>query len=125
MIRVGPLQGVQVVPTQAVLAISIMCSSVAAGSGPRYPGPHLRRGQLVLSVIALAAAYRFDSRVVLSLALSSFAAWRGLSTRLPLESHLAQRPGQVRANALACGVLFLAAAFVSRYSAAAPVTSTV
>jgi Predicted membrane protein (DUF2157) len=67
---------------------------------------------LVVSVIAFAAAYRFDSRVALSLALSSFAAWRGLSTRFPLESHLG-RQGEVRANALACAILFLAAAFVS------------
>ena len=68
---------------------------------------------LVLSVIAFAAAYRFDSRVVLSLALSSFAAWRGLSTRLPFESLPGRGPGEVRANAIACAVLFLAAAFVS------------
>jgi hypothetical protein len=79
----------------------------------RFLGPNWAYHLLVLSAIALAAAYRFDSRVVLSLGLSSFAAWRGLSTRLSLESHLARHPGEVRANALACGVLFLAAAFVS------------
>jgi hypothetical protein len=79
----------------------------------RFLGANWAYHLLVLSVIALAAAYRFDSRVVLSLGLSSFAAWRGLSTRLSLESHLGQHPGEVRANALGCGVLFLAAAFVS------------
>ncbi len=78
-----------------------------------FLGPNWAYHLLVLSAIALAAAYRFDSRVLLSLGLSSFAAWRGLSTRLSLESHLTQRPGEVRANALACGALFLAAALLS------------
>jgi uncharacterized membrane protein YozB (DUF420 family) len=45
--------------------------------------------------------------------LSSFAAWRGLSTRLSLESQRNGSQGDVRANALACAILFLAAAFVS------------
>ncbi len=62
----------------------------------RFLGPNWAYHLLVLSAIALAAAYRFDSRVVLSLGLSSFAAWRGLSTRLPLESHLADMPGGPR-----------------------------
>lgn len=68
---------------------------------------------LVLSAIALAAAYRFDSRVVLSLALSSFAAWLGLSTRLPFESLFQNRSGEFRANAVLCASLFLAAAVAS------------
>lgn len=79
----------------------------------RFLGPDWAQHLLVLSLVALAAAYRFDSRVVLSLALSSFAAWRGLSTRLPLESVFSDRPDAVRANALGCGVLFLVAALVS------------
>jgi hypothetical protein len=79
----------------------------------RFLGADWAYHLLVLSAIAFATAYRFDSRVLLSLGLSSFAAWRGLSTRLPLETHLAEHPGEVRANALACGVLFLIAAFVS------------
>jgi hypothetical protein len=77
----------------------------------RFLGANWTTHLLVLSLIALAAAYRFDSRVVLSLALSSFAAWRGLST--PLESVFSDRPQSMRANALGCGALFLAAALVS------------
>jgi hypothetical protein len=97
-----------------LLAVLLIGSDLAyVESRFRFLGAQWPYHLLVLSVIALAAAYRFDSRVVLSLGLSSFAAWRGVSTRLPLESHLAGHPGEVRANALACGVLFLAAAFVS------------
>jgi hypothetical protein len=97
-----------------LLAVLLVGSDLAyVESHFRFLGADWAYHLLVLSAIALVAAYRFDSRVVLSLGLSSFAAWRGLSTGLPLESHLSQRPGEVRANALACGVLFLAAAFVS------------
>lgn len=79
----------------------------------RFLGANWAYHLLVLSVIAFAAAYRFDSRVVLSLALSSFAAWRGLSRQLPLESLFGDRQGEVRANALGCAALFLGAAFFS------------
>jgi len=79
----------------------------------RFLGSHWPYHLLVLSVIAFAAAYRFDSRVVLSLALSSFAAWRGLSTRFPFEPVLSGRWSDARINALFTGALFLAAAFVS------------
>ena len=97
-----------------LLAVLLVGSDLAyVESRFRFLGANWAYHLLLLSVIALAAAYRFDSRVVLSLGLSSFAAWRGLSARFPLDSHVAGRPGEVRANALACGVLFLAAAFVS------------
>ena len=79
----------------------------------RLLGPDWAYHLLVLALIALAAAYRYDSRVVLSLAVTSFAAWRGLSARLPLESVFGNRPGAVRANALGCAALFLAAGLVS------------
>jgi hypothetical protein len=79
----------------------------------RFLGANWPYHLLVVSVIAFAAAYRFDSRVVLSLALSSFAAWRGLSTRWPLLTAWDGRAEEVRANAMACGVLFLGAALVS------------
>lgn len=68
---------------------------------------------LALSLFALAAAYRFDSRVVLSLALSTFAAWRGLSASLAAASIVRDSPEALRLNALGCGALFLAAAFAS------------
>jgi hypothetical protein len=97
-----------------LLAVLLFGSDLAyVESHFRFLGAHWPYHLLVVSVVAFAAAYRFDSRVVLSLGLSSFAAWRGLSTRLPIESHGSGHPGEVRANALACAALFLAAAFVS------------
>jgi hypothetical protein len=97
-----------------LLAVLLVGSDLAyIESRFRFLGRGWAYHLLVLSAIALAAAYRFDSRVVLSLGLSSFAAWRGLSTRFPLESHFGGRPGEVRANALACALPFLIAAFVS------------
>jgi len=97
-----------------LLAVLLFGSDLAyVESRFRFLGADWAYHLLVVSVIAFAAAYRFDSRVVLSLGLSSFAAWRGLSTRLPLESLFGGRQGEVRANALACGLLFLTGAFVS------------
>ena len=97
-----------------LLAVLLIGSDLAyVESRFRFLGADWAYHLLVVSAIALAAAYRFDSRVVLSLGLSSFAAWRGLSTRFPLVSHFGGRPGEVRANALACALLFLIAAFVS------------
>lgn len=75
--------------------------------GPSWPW-HL----LLVSLLYLAAACRFDSRAVLSLALTSFAAWRGVS--LSLESALRPGLGELRLNALACGVLFLAGGWAFR-----------
>jgi len=70
--------------------------------GPRWP-LHL----LLVSVLYLLAAYRFDSRIVLSLALSSFAAWRGVSAAIALSGFGGAVSGAVRANAIGCGVVFI------------------
>src|SRR5436305_650692 len=61
---------------------------------------------LIVAAFTALAAFRFDSRVVFSLALSTFAAWRGVSAaRFGLD--LWWRTGDaVRWNAIACGVLF-------------------
>jgi hypothetical protein len=64
---------------------------------------------LVVAIFYLLLAFRFDSRVLLSLALSTFAAWRGVSAaRL---EHSVWRGGEdlVRVNAAACGILFVVA----------------
>ena len=45
----------------------------------RFLGPNSRYHLLLYSLIYMAAAYRYSSATVLSLALSSFAAWRGVS----------------------------------------------
>lgn len=57
-----------------------------------------------------ALAYRHDSRPLLSMALTSFAAWRGVSQELPIQALLG-RAGGVRANALFCAAVFAAGAW--------------
>jgi hypothetical protein len=75
-------------------------------------GPRWAYHLLVVAVVYLLASYRWDSRAVLSLALSTLAAWRGLSVGL-----IAGSPGThdaaLRGNALALGALYLAAAALS------------
>jgi len=78
--------------------------------GPNWPW-HL----LIVAVACFAAAYRFDSRAVLTLALTSFAAWRGISVGMPLADGAARggSPDAVRANAILCALLYVAAGVVS------------
>ncbi len=73
---------------------------------------HLLLVALVYGLLAL----RYDSRIVFSLALSTFAAWRGVSTSLSETSvrHFAHMPGALRANAIACGALFLLLGFLMK-----------
>jgi hypothetical protein len=76
--------------------------------GPSWPW-HL----LIVSVFTALAAFRFDSRVVFSLALSTFAAWRGVAVSLRLGTGwLAGESGPVRWNAVGCGVLFALLGFL-------------
>ncbi len=63
----------------------------------------------IVAVLAALAAFRFDSRVVFSLALSTFAAWRGVSVaRLGTDLWIWWNGTEdaLRWNALACGALF-------------------
>lgn len=62
---------------------------------------------LIVSVLTGLAAFRFDSRVVFSLALSTFAAWRGVSVALVGSRFLEGTEAVVRWNAIGCGVLFV------------------
>ncbi len=64
---------------------------------------------LLVALAAAAIAARYDSRVVLSLALSCFAAWRGVAISLSPHSlwDFRYAPGAMRLNALECGLLFL------------------
>jgi hypothetical protein len=76
--------------------------------GPNWPY-HL----LIVSVLYFLAAYRWDSSAVLALALTSFAAWRGVSVNVArgvLEPHTMTA---TRTNALGCGALFLLGAVLS------------
>jgi hypothetical protein len=79
----------------------------------RLLGPNWSGHLLLFSVAALAAAYRFDSAATLSLALSAFAAWRGVAVRDPFAVLFGSRTALVRANAIACGLLFVAGAALS------------
>jgi hypothetical protein len=63
---------------------------------------------LVVAVFYLLLAYRFDSKMLLSLALAAFAAWRGIAVRLAGTSLGAGDPARLRLEALACGALFVA-----------------
>jgi len=79
----------------------------------RLLGPNWAYHLLVVALLYLAAAYRFDSRAVLSLALSTFAAWRGVAVSLDFALRGARATPAVRANALACGALFIGAGILS------------
>jgi hypothetical protein len=75
--------------------------------GPRWPH-HL----LIVGVVYLLAAYRWDSRTALGLSLATLAAWGGFSVSLPA----ALRPavaGDLRANAIVLGTLYVGAAALS------------
>jgi hypothetical protein len=71
--------------------------------GPAWP-LHL----LAVSLFYAALAYRFDSRMLLSLSLASFAAWRGVSLSIAHASLGAGDDARLRAEALATGALFAA-----------------
>ncbi|MFL6195171.1 MAG: hypothetical protein ACJ75H_13435 [Thermoanaerobaculia bacterium] len=62
---------------------------------------------LIVSLLTALAAFLFDSRVVFSLALSTFAAWRGVSASRFGMDLLGTGEDAVRWNAIACGVLFI------------------
>ncbi len=71
-------------------------------AGDRWPW-HL----LVVSMFMAFIAFRYDSRTVFSLALSTFGAWRGVSVSL-IEGFFWRFSGEsVRWNTLACGLLFI------------------
>jgi phosphate starvation-inducible membrane PsiE len=68
-------------------------------------GAHRSWHLLIVAGLAGLAAFRFDSRVVFSLSLTSFAAWRGVS--LADAAGPGWTAGEAwRWNAIACGVVF-------------------
>ena len=72
---------------------------------------------LILALFYALLAFRYDSRVLFSLALSTFAAWRGVSTARLEQALWIGGEGPVRVNAAGCGLLFLAGgAFLRRRS---------
>lgn len=76
--------------------------------GPRW-ADHL----LIVGVVYLLAAYRWDSRAVLGLALTTLAAWRGVSISM-MSGILGMRGAEdLRTNMIAVGVLYVALATLS------------
>jgi len=101
-----------------VLAMLLVGADLAyVESQFRVLGPNWAYHLLIVSVVYLVAAYRFDSRAVLTLALTSFAAWRGVAVGMPFgSSHYeaaAGSPGAVRANAIGVGLLYVAVGVLS------------
>ena len=76
--------------------------------GPAWPW-HL----LFVAVFYALLAYRFDSKMLLSLALTSFAAWRGVSLSLPRMSLGGADAARLRWEALATGALFVGVGIVT------------
>ena len=69
---------------------------------------------LIVGAVYFLAAYRWDSRTVLGLALTTLAAWRGVSMSLRAASSLAFGHGDdLRANEIAIGLIYVALAVLS------------
>ena len=77
--------------------------------GPKWRPHHL----LVVGVVYLLGAYLWDSRTILGLALTTLAAWRGVSISLIQGSLPAVNMGNLRVNAVVLGALYVAAAALS------------
>lgn len=91
-----------------LLAADLAYVEVQFGAlGPDWPY-HL----LVMGTVYLAAAYRWDSRTVLGLSLTTLAAWRGISLGLVHGGSWLEE-ARLRADALVLGALYLAAAALS------------
>ena len=76
--------------------------------GPKWPH-HL----LVVGVVYLLGAYLWDSRTILGLALTTLAAWRGVSASLIRGSLGVGDADSLRASAIVLGALYVAAAALS------------
>jgi hypothetical protein len=70
-------------------------------------GAHWPWHLLIISCLMAAVAIRYDARTIYSLALSTFAAWRGLSVSLIEKPLWHATDTSVRWNALACGLAFV------------------
>ncbi len=75
---------------------------------------------LLASLLAGTLAVRYDSRVVFSVALSSFAAWRGVSVSYLGARFWSGAQVALRANAIGCGVLFVLLALAMEHRGAKP-----
>jgi len=76
-------------------------------------GPRWAHHLLVVASVYVVAAYRWDSRVVLSLGLSTLAAWRGVSVSVMARWLGSADGSELRANAVVLGLLYVIAAMLS------------
>ena len=76
-------------------------------------GPRWAYHLLIVGVLYLLAAYRWDSRTALGLALATLAAWRGLSVSLVPAMIGPGVAADLRASAIALGALYVGAAVLS------------
>jgi hypothetical protein len=76
-------------------------------------GPRWTHHLLVVGVVYVLAAYRWDSRTVLGLALTTLAAWRGVSVVLISGSFGTGDASALRSNGLALGALYVGAGALS------------
>ena len=74
-------------------------------------GPRWVHHLLLVGLVYLIAAYRWDSRTILSLALSTLAAWRGVS--ISLGSLWRGEAAELRINAILLGAVYVVAAWHS------------
>jgi peptidoglycan/LPS O-acetylase OafA/YrhL len=90
-----------------LLAMLLLAADLAYVEAKFTPlGPNWVYHLLLVALVYGAAALRYDSRTLFSLALTTFAAWRGISVAR-LGAVWEQSATVVRLNALACGAAFL------------------
>jgi hypothetical protein len=80
-------------------------------------GPRWAYHLLIVGVLYLLAAYRWDSRTALGLSLTILAAWRGLSLSLVPAALGLGVAADLRASAIVLGALYVAAAALSAWLA--------
>jgi hypothetical protein len=88
-------------------------------------GPSWTWHLLIYALVLLPLAYRFDSAAVLSLALTSIAAWRGVSLSVAASRAGAEAAATLRGNAIVVGLAFLVAAALTRASRRKPHFETI
>jgi predicted membrane protein DUF2157 len=119
--RAAPFSWAEVTSPSVAFDYVLLLGLLLLGSALAYVemqftvlGPRWAYHLLIAGVVYLLAAYRWDSRTALGLALATLAAWRGLSISLVPAATLG--PGvaaDLRASAIALGALYVGAAALS------------
>ena len=97
-----------------LLGLLLFASDLAYGEAQfTVLGPRWAHHLLVVGVVDLLAAYRWDSRTGLGLALTTLAAWRGVSLNLTAGSLAVGHTVDLRSSAIVIGLLYVAFATLS------------